>query len=101
MVAIVVTFEIYPGKETAILSALEKNAEGSRKESSCLKWEWSRHSDDPLKFAIYELYVDADAIKAHKASHHFADWLEDVDGVIAQKTAGIYEVNGVDPRPVS
>ena len=101
MVAIVVTFEINPGKEARILAALEKNAAGSRQEPSCLKWEWSRHLDDPLKFAIYELYTDVEAIKQHKASHHFAEWLEEIEGVFAHKTAGIYEVSGVDSRPVS
>lgn len=101
MLAIVVTFEIHPGKRSKILAALEKNAAGSREEAGCLKWEWSSHTDDPLKFAIYELYVDADAIKSHKASQHFAEWLEEIDGVIAQKTAGIYEVSGLDPRPVT
>ena len=101
MLAIVVTFKIHPGKESQILAALEKNAAGSRRESGCLKWEWSRHTDEPLKFAIYELYIDADAIESHKASPHFAQWLENIDDVIAQKTGEIYEVNGVDPRPVA
>ena len=100
MLAIVVTFEIYPGKEETILAALEKNATGSRTEPGCLKWEWSRHLDDPLKFAIYELYTDGDAIKTHKASQHFAEWLKEIEGVISNKTAGQYTVNGLDPRPV-
>ncbi len=101
MVAIVVTFEIHPGKESEILAALEKNAAGSRTEPGCYKWEWSRHLEDPLKFAIYELYEDVAAIKAHKASDHFAEWLGEIDGVIASKTAGQYNVDGIDPRPVA
>ena len=100
MVAIVVTFEIFPGKEAEMLAALEKNAAGSRTEPGCLKWEWSRHLEDPLKFAIYELYTDREAIKAHKSSEHFSEWVKDIDGVMSSKTAGQYDVEGVDPRPV-
>lgn len=100
MVAIVVTFEIHPGKEAEIIAALEGNAIGSRAEPGCYKWEWSRHLEDPLKFAIYELYENKEAIKAHKASAHFAEWLGQIDGVIASKTAGQYDVTGADSQPV-
>ena len=98
MLAVVVTLEAVPGKAGELIAALEGNASGSRQEPTCLKWEWSRHIDDSNKFAIYELYTDAEAFAAHKASHHFAEWKAATEGVIASKVAGQYEVLGEDSR---
>lgn len=98
MLAIVVTIEVVPGRADDLIAALKFNAAGSRTEPDCLKWEWSRHISEPDKFAIYELYTNADAFAAHKASEHFAKWVEMIDGVIAKKVAGQYEVLGEDSR---
>ena len=101
MLAIVVNFEIYPGKESEAIEALEANAAGSRTEPNCLKWEWCRHVDEPDKFAIYELYVDRDAIDFHKSSPHFLDWKQRTESFMKTKTSGIYDVAGKDARPVT
>ncbi|MDA7915695.1 antibiotic biosynthesis monooxygenase [Verrucomicrobia bacterium] len=101
MLAIVVNFESFPGKVEDAISALEANAVGSRQEAGCLKWEWSRHQDEPTKFAIYELYVDRDAIDFHKSSSHFAQWKKNCPDFMKEKVSGIYDVTGVDPRPVT
>ena len=100
MLAIVVNFEIHPGTESQAIAALEANAAGSRTEPGCLKWEWSRHVDEPNRFAIYELYVDEAAIQLHKSSEHFDAWNESLPSFVKEKTAGIYDVAGVDARPV-
>ena len=101
MLAIVVNFEIHPGSEAHALAALEENAAGARTEPGCLKWEWSRHVDDPNRFAIYELYHDQAAIDLHKSSDHFSAWKEKLPLFLKEKSAGIYEVTGVDRRPVT
>ena len=100
MVAIVVTLESHPEKEAQLITALEKLAAGSRTEAGCLKWEWSQKLGTPTEFALYELYTDLDAIDAHKASQHFADWKVDSEGLLAWKKAGKYDVTGRDDRPV-
>ena len=101
MLAVVVTLEALPGKAEEMVAALEANAVGSRTEPGCLKWEWSRHLQDPHKFAIYELYTGLPAFEEHKASEHFAHWKAATGDLIAEKVAGQYEVQGVDPRPVA
>ncbi len=100
MLAIVVNFVIQPGKEADAIAALEANAAGSRQEPGCLKWEWCRHVEEPERFAIYELYRDQAAIDAHRAAPHFQDWRAATPGFMADKTSGVYEVTGVDERPV-
>ncbi|MCF6313103.1 MAG: antibiotic biosynthesis monooxygenase [Verrucomicrobiales bacterium] len=94
MHAIVVTLEANPGKTEALLAALEANAIGSRQEAGCHKWEYSQHVDHPNQFAIYELYDDLAAIKAHKSSEHFLAWVKCIQTgeLIANKQAGIYQV---------
>ncbi len=101
MLAIVVNFEIKPGTADLAVAALEGNAAGSRTEPGCLKWEWSRRVDQPEHFAIYELYRDQEAIDFHRASPHFQTWLGKLDGFLLEKSSGIFEVQGVDPRPVT
>lgn len=98
MLAVVVTIDAVPGKEDELISALEHNAAGSRTESTCLKWEWSRHITEPHKFAIYELYTNAEAFAEHKESEHFAEWKQMTEGLIASKVSGQYDVIGRDPR---
>ncbi|MEM7696941.1 MAG: putative quinol monooxygenase [Verrucomicrobiota bacterium] len=98
MLAVVVTIIAVPGKAESLIDALNHNAAGSRQEPGCLKWEWSRHREDPERFAIYEVYRDAEAFASHKASRHFEEWLTMIDGCIAEKVAGQYDLLGEDRR---
>jgi autoinducer 2-degrading protein len=98
MLAVVVTIDAVPGKEADLIEALEANASHSRTEPECLKWEWSRHVEDESRFAMYEVYTDRDAFLAHKASDHFAKWVEMSTGCIARKEAGQFDLIGLDER---
>lgn len=101
MLAVVVTIEAHPDRIAEMIAALEANASHSRHEPDCLKWEWSQHVEDSARFAIYELYTSREAFAAHKASDHFAAWVEASGPCIKGKVAGQYEVKGADPRPVA
>ncbi len=94
MLNIVVTLEAHPDKVDAMLDALAQNAAGSIKEPGCQKWEYSQHVDAPNKFAIYEIYDDEEAIKAHKSSEHFKHWVQrnEREGLMINKQAGIYRI---------
>lgn len=98
MLAVVVTIVAHADKVEEMIAALEGNRAHSCHEPDCLKWEWSQHIDDPTKFAIYELYTNRDAFAAHKASEHFAAWVEASAPCIKEKVAGQYEVKGPDMR---
>ncbi|MDB6005371.1 MAG: Quinol monooxygenase YgiN, partial [Prosthecobacter sp.] len=48
----------------------------------------SRHLEQPNVFALSELYTDPDAVDAHYASPHFAEWKKKVDsGIVLKRTA--------------
>ncbi len=100
MLAIVVNIEIKEGKQEEAIAAFRANAAGSRTEPGCLKWEWSQRVDDPRYFAIYELYVDQAAIDFHRASPHFLAWQSGLDTWVNAKSSGIFQVTGIDSRPV-
>lgn len=98
MLAVVVTIESVPGKEEDLIKALEDNAAHSRTEPECLKWEWSRHVDNPSRFAIYEVYTNREAFLAHKSSEHFAEWAEASGPCIGEKVAGQFDLSNPDSR---
>ncbi len=98
MLAVVVTIQSHPDKVAEMIAALEANASHSRHEPDCLKWEWSQHLEDPTRFAIYELYTTPEAFAAHKASDHFAAWVDASAPCIREKVAGQYSVKGADVR---
>lgn len=98
MYAVIVHIVANPGKEQELENALRANAAGSREEDGCLKWEWSRDTEDPSRYAIYEVYTDREAFEAHKGSHHFAEWVEASGPCMAEKTAGRYDLTDSDGR---
>ncbi len=98
MLAVIVHIEAVPGREEDLIAALKANAAGSRAEPGCRCWEWSRHIENPRRFAIYELYDNAEVFAEHKASDHFAEWTKATEGVMAHKEASRFEVSDADFR---
>jgi len=71
---LVVSVEVKPDRVDEFLAAMKIDAEGSRKEPGCRRFDVLRDSSDPNKFLFYEAYVDDAAVSAHKAEPHFAPW---------------------------
>jgi autoinducer 2-degrading protein len=77
MFSLVVQVQVRPERREEFLAAISANAEASvRDEPGCLRFDVSSVADDPGRFVLYELYVDAVAFEAHKAAPHFATWRE-------------------------
>ena len=75
MFSLVVQMEVRPGRREEFLTGMAANAEASvRDEPGCLRFDVCSVADDPDRFVLYELYTDAEAFAAHKASPHFARW---------------------------
>jgi quinol monooxygenase YgiN len=67
--------EVRPGRREEFLAGMAANAEASvRHEPGCVRFDVCSVEADQNRFVLYELYVDADAFAAHKASPHFAAW---------------------------
>jgi quinol monooxygenase YgiN len=75
MFSLVVQMEVRPGRREEFLAGMAANAEASvRDEPGCLRFDVCSVEGDEHRFLLYELYRDAAAFEAHKASPHFAQW---------------------------
>ena len=83
MFSLVVQVEVQPDRREEFLAGIAANAEASvRDEPGCLRFDISSVAADPNRFFLYELYTDAAAFEAHKASPHFAQWREIAERVL-------------------
>ena len=77
MFSLMVQMEIRPGRREVFLAGMAANAAASvRDEPGCLRFDVCSVDTDENRFVLYELYTDAEAFGAHKASRHFAQWRE-------------------------
>ena len=75
MFSLMVQMEVRPGRREEFLAGMAANAEASvRDEPGCLRFDICSVGSDENRFVLYELYTDAAAFEAHKASPHFAQW---------------------------
>jgi autoinducer 2-degrading protein len=73
---IVVEAEIEPDRMGEFLAMIQANAEGSRKEPECLRFDVIRSQDAQNKFFFYEIYKNPDSINHHKAQSHYKAWID-------------------------
>eukprot|EP00617_Octactis_speculum_P008761 CAMPEP_0185771270 /NCGR_PEP_ID=MMETSP1174-20130828/63938_1 /TAXON_ID=35687 /ORGANISM="Dictyocha speculum, Strain CCMP1381" /LENGTH=97 /DNA_ID=CAMNT_0028457073 /DNA_START=109 /DNA_END=402 /DNA_ORIENTATION=+ len=84
--AIVVQVEIEPARVPQFLDVMNYDAEESRKEEGCFRFDLLRDQSDPNKFIFYEVYKDANAVDVHKSMPHYKAWsdFKDAGGVVSQ-----------------
>ena len=83
MFSLVVQMQVRPERREEFLAGMAANAEASvRDEPGCLRFDVCSVAADETRFVLYELYVDADAFAAHKASPHFAQWRQIAERVL-------------------
>jgi quinol monooxygenase YgiN len=83
MYSLIVQMQVRPERREEFLAGMAANAEASvRDEPGCLRFDICSVASDENRFLLYELYADADAFAAHKASPHFARWREIAERVL-------------------
>jgi autoinducer 2-degrading protein len=71
--------------------AILVNADSARtREPGCVRFDVSQSEDDPTQWVFYEVYKDAVAFEAHRASPHFAVYQEVADRALLSKTLNRY-----------
>ena len=86
MFSLVVQMEVRPGRREEFLAGMAANAESSvRDEPGCLRFDVCSVEGDEDRFLLYELYIDAEAFAAHKASPHFAQWRTVAERVVVHQ----------------
>ena len=80
MIALVVNLDVVPGRLAEFTAAIATNAERSfTDEPGCLYFDVVQDLADDHHFAFYELYADEEAVAAHRAAPHFAQWRATAD----------------------
>jgi len=87
-IAILVDVEIKHDRVEEFLEAMKVDAEGSREEKGCMRFDVFRDKEKPNRFFFYEVYKDSDAVAAHKATNHFKVWSDfKVSGGVLSQTS--------------
>ena len=73
---IVVRVEIDPTRIDEFLEVMRFDAEESRKEPGCLRFDLLRDNGSDNKFVFYESYENAAAFDFHKETAHYKAWAD-------------------------
>ena len=83
LVQVTVRTEMLAEFERAILA----NADAARsREPGCVRFDVSQGEEDPTQWLFYEVYKNAAAFEAHRASPHFAAYQQVADKALVSKT---------------
>jgi quinol monooxygenase YgiN len=70
-----------PGKAEALRALLDGMIAASRAEPGNLRYDLWTDQTERTRFALDELYLDAAAVAAHRASPHFQAYLSQINGL--------------------
>lgn len=93
MFVVAVDITVKPGRMDAFLPIMQANAKASREgEAGCQRFDICVAEDQPDRVFLYEVYDDAAAFAAHKATDHFATFERDGGPLMAAKAARIWTI---------
>jgi autoinducer 2-degrading protein len=82
MLAIWVKARVKPELRQRFLDAIETDALGSeRDEPGCFRFNVLRDEQDENVYYLYEVYENAAALEAHRATPHYAIWRSAADAL--------------------
>src|ERR1700683_3163040 len=84
MLVVHVHVRVRPGRVDDFLAATLVNARASLGEPGVLRFDVIQDQADPEHVVLVEVYRDADASAAHKATPHYAVWRDAVAEMMAE-----------------
>jgi (4S)-4-hydroxy-5-phosphonooxypentane-2,3-dione isomerase len=84
MLILIVNLHVKPECLEAFREATMENARHSRQEPGIVRFDFLEQSDDPTRFALIEVYRDADAPVRHRESAHYNAWVQKVPDMLAE-----------------
>jgi len=87
MIVVQVEVMVEPGAADKVRDAVKKMEQATRQETGCLKYAFSVDVSDPGMVRVTERWESMDAIKAHLASPHMAEF---------NKAVGALQPKGLD-----
>jgi autoinducer 2-degrading protein len=74
--SIIVEAEIKADRMDEFMTMIKTNAEESRKESGCIRFDVLRDQGNANKFWFYEVYENPAAVDFHKTQAHYKAWAD-------------------------
>ena len=96
MLIVHVHVHVKPDCVESFKQATQLNARLSLLELGVLRFDVLQQADDPTRFVLVEIYRDADAAAAHKATEHYPVWRDAVAPIMAEPRRSV-EFNNVSP----
>ncbi|MCG7349749.1 putative quinol monooxygenase [Sphingomonas sp. ACRSK] len=87
-VKIMATLVPKPGKAEELRTLLDEMIGPSRAEPGNLRYDLWQDQVVPARFVLDELYADADAVAAHRATPHFQRYLSVIND-LAERTSAV------------
>ena len=88
--AVIVAVKIKPERTEEFLKVMHADAQGSRGEPDCLRFDLLKDEKDPNKFYFYEVYANGkEAMDYHKSMDHYKAWtaFKESGGVESQEAS--------------
>ena len=76
MVTVIAQYKARAGAGDEIAEVLALHVAATRAEPGCVEFTAYRSLDDADRFTLHERYEDEAAFEAHRASPHFAEYVE-------------------------
>jgi quinol monooxygenase YgiN len=76
MVCLSVTYVVLPNREAEAKELYRKLTQAARKEPGCRMFQAHQSLADSRRFFLYELYDDEAALKAHRETAHFDEYVQ-------------------------
>ena len=91
MIVLIVHMTMKPGTEEECKRLLLQMVAETRKEPGCIQYVAHQSIDNPRNFAFYESYADKAALDVHRASPHFARYIEGgIDAIVESRTRELF-----------
>jgi (4S)-4-hydroxy-5-phosphonooxypentane-2,3-dione isomerase len=91
MYIVIVHSHIQPQHVERFREITIRNAEASRREAGCVRFDVLQQADDPTRFTFIEVFESEEAGAIHRESEHFKQWLEEaVPLMVEPRTRVIY-----------
>ena len=84
MFILIVNLRVKQEHIDAFREATIENARNSLKEEGILRFDFLQQTDDPTRFALYEVYRNADAPAKHRETAHFNAWAAKAAEMLAE-----------------
>jgi (4S)-4-hydroxy-5-phosphonooxypentane-2,3-dione isomerase len=97
MLIVHVQVHVKPDCVEAFKQATRLNARCSLLELGVLRFDVLQQQDDPTRFVLVEIYRDAEAAAAHKATEHYPVWRDAVAPMMAEPRTSL-KYNEVPPN---